>query len=194
MHGFSLMELLVVMVIVGLLSSILLQALSQVYRLEERFTTQLQGGQRGVMQEDWLRQVLQSLVPASATSSERLQGSDSRLQAVTLAPLTRAPGAATAVTLELASSGRGGNLVLGYKDDAGTFALMDAGREASFVYVDEAGMEHGQWPPLSGAHPPLPSAVMLRSVRPEGVQLQVVVPRITLPPQVLMPLDLAGKQ
>ena len=59
--GFTLVEILVVLVIVGLISSILLQALDQVYKLQGRFGVQLAQSQQGTMYTDWFRQVVQGL-------------------------------------------------------------------------------------------------------------------------------------
>jgi general secretion pathway protein J len=182
-NGFTLVEVLVVLVITSLVSTLLFQALSQVYRLHERSGVQLTQSQAGVMRVDWYRQLLQGLQSDYADGPQKFRGSADRLQGLSATALNVNGGEAQWFELVIASSARGGEL--SYDVGASHMALLDWAQRgsASFAYLDDAGQEFAQWPPeMSGStevKPQLPAAILLKLPGAEGPRVLVAVPRGT---------------
>ena len=61
-RGFTLIEILVVLVITGFIVAILLQALQQVFRLQTHFGSEIFHTQRGAMYTEWFRQSINGLI------------------------------------------------------------------------------------------------------------------------------------
>jgi general secretion pathway protein J len=149
-RGFTLVEVLVVLVITALLSTLLLQALSQVSRLQARFGSQIEQSQGGAMRADWFRQLLQGLKPDYADGPQRFAGASSRIEGLSSSGLSATGGAPLPFTLEIVPGASGGGQ-LRYRSGTAQLDLIrwrGAGR-AEFAYLDTAGTEHAQWPPLS---------------------------------------------
>ena len=171
-RGFTLVEVLVVLVITALLSTLLLQALAQVSRLQARFGAQIEQSQGGAMRADWFRQLLQGLKPDYADGPQRFTGGSDRIEGLSSTGLSTTGGAPLLFTLELIPGATGGG-ELRYRAGAAQLQLISwksPGR-AEFAYLDAAGSEHAQWPPASLAasigrvptsSPQLPAAVLLK--------------------------------
>jgi len=178
-RGFTLVEVLVVLVITALLSTLLLQVLSQVSRLQARFGSQIEQSRGGAMRADWFRQLLQGLKPDYADGQQRFVGASSRIEGLSSSGLSATGGAPLPFTLEIMPSTAGGGQ-LRYRSGAAQLDLIRwrSGGRAEFAYLDAAGTEHAQWPPLgfapmasivptasrlSAPSPPqLPAAVLLK--------------------------------
>lgn len=195
-NGFTLVEILVVLVITALVSTLLFQALAQVYRLHERSGAQLTQSQGGAMRVDWYRQLLQGLQTDYADGEHVFKGMQDRLQGLTATALN--VDGAIVQSFELAvntSSARGGELI--YQVGQQRLVLLDWAQpgEARFAYVDDGGTEYPQWPPqLTGRTEPapqLPSAILLKIPGDEGMRVLVAVPRGSRDAQLrqLMPAD-----
>ena len=171
-RGFTLVEVLVVLVITALLSTLLLQALAQVSRLQARFGAQIEQSQGGAMRADWFRQLLQGLKPDYADGPQRFTGGSDRIEGLSSTGLSVAGGAPLSFALEIRSGdARGGQL--SYRAGAAQLELIrwNGGGRAEFAYLDSAGAEHAQWPPASldltmglrrATPPQLPAAVLLK--------------------------------
>ena len=97
-RGFTLVEVLVVLVITALIASLLLQALSQVYRLQARFGAQIDQSRGGEMRADWFRQLLQGLQPDYADGRGRFSGVSNRVEGLSATALSgRAAGTRAAL-------------------------------------------------------------------------------------------------
>lgn len=157
--GFTLVEVLVVLVITALVSTLLFQALAQVYRLQERFGVQLSQSRSGVMRADWYRQIIQGLQTDYEDAPRRFSGQSNQLTGLTSTPLATSRGGSQWVTLELAE----GQLRYRAGDQRATLMTWAGSGAAEFAYVDEAGLEHTQWPPSLGKPvSQLPAAVLLK--------------------------------
>ena len=179
LSGFTLVEILVVLVIVGLVSSILLQALDQVYRLQGRFGLQLAQSQQGAMYTDWFRQVVQGLQTDFPDGKEKFKGNETQFEGVTTSPLSTNYGAPSKIALELRYDSAENLTRLQYtererKTDLYSWGGKKAGR---FVYVDQKGERHESWPPPLGLWPQLPSTILLQSQRNAEPLLLAAVPR-----------------
>lgn len=152
-RGFTLVEVLVVLVIASLVSVLLFQMLGQTLRIRGRFAEQLSESQTGRMRADWLRHALQSLQTEPATSAGRFQGRADALSGPSAAPIGGGAPAVRPIRLEWQP--RDGGWVLAYEDERGRWLLWEAAaaERPGFAYLDEQGQSHAQWPP-PGTPPP----------------------------------------
>ena len=183
--AFTLVEMLVVLIIVGLVSGILLQAVEQVFRLQRRFGVEVAVSQQGAMLSDWFRQTIEGLFPDYPDGKHKFSGTERRLSGLTTNSLTTEYGVPTVITWELAfdpDSGRT-RLLNGTGKDAAPLMSWQ-GNQGRFVYLDAKGEAHDSWPPRLGDWPQLPAAIRLEGLR-EGEPLILVAvpmgPKNTLP-------------
>jgi general secretion pathway protein J len=166
-RGFTLVEVLVVLVITALVSTLLFQALAQVYRLQERFGEQLGESRSGAMHADWYRQLIQGLLTDYPDGRQRFSGGPRRLEGLSARPLSQ----------EITQAAGGSELR--YSAGPQRLALLrwsGAGR-SEFAYLDDAGTEHAVWPPQAGGDwPQLPAAVLLRWPARAGQAVLVAAP------------------
>lgn len=190
MQGFTLVEVLVVLVITALVSALLLQALAQIYRLQGRFGEQLSQSQVGVMRADWYRQLVQGLKPDFTNGKQKFSGNAERLQGLSATLPGAAGGAPRWVELWVQrseSAAQGGSVRLRVGDQESVLFDWSARGRAELAYLDDDGQEYSQWPPLMQARlqlgpdplPPaqLPAAVLLKLPTEAGLQVLVAVPR-----------------
>jgi prepilin-type N-terminal cleavage/methylation domain-containing protein len=179
-RGFTLLEMLVTLVVVGLVAGVLSQALFQLSRIERLMS----GGQLQSMAEalrvEWVRTALAALQPGEAGGAERFAGAERELRGLSAAA-PRFPGPTLAglhlslrfnpeagvTELLLADSAKQGGAV-GPGGDAGVAAVLLSwpGPQGRFRYQDAKGAWHASWPPpQTGAVPPpgLPSMIMLET-------------------------------
>lgn len=180
--GFTILEMLVVLIIVGFVTSILFQALGQIYKLQSRFGVQLAESQQGVMYTDWFRQVVQGLQTDFPNGKERFQGREAEFTGVTTSPLSADYGAPTKISLGLEYDNREEATVLYYSANEQKMKLSSwPGRKVTrFIYVDAKGDQHDTWPPPFGLWPQLPNMVMLQFQKDAEPQFIVAGPRGTL--------------
>lgn len=207
-RGFTLVEVLVVLVITSMVSALLFQVLAQVGRVQSRFGEQLAESQGGAMRAEWFRQVVQGLQPVEADDPQRFDGQPRRWVGLTRTGLQALPGAPQFVALEIVPAVDGLGGVLRYAPvspdgSPGTTLLSWTGRGAAeFVYLDSSGVEYSQWPPAPGQYrfdpgvkdlgrsftaedaratpPQLPSAILLRWPGARGRAVMVAAPRASL--------------
>lgn len=183
--GFTLLEILVVMLIVSLISTILFQALDQIYKIQGRFGLQLVQSQQGTMYTDWFRQVVQGLQTDYVDGKGKFEGSETEFSGVTTSPLSAAYGTPSSVTLSLQYDSRKDVTKLLYIADEREMLLSSwSGKKAQkFVYVDATGESQDTWPPRFGLWPQLPNAILLQSQKSNEPQLIAAVPRGSLEPK-----------
>ena len=167
--GFTLMEMLVVMMIVALVSGVLFQALERAYRLQERFGSELFKVQQGYMAVDWFRQSVQGLYPDSDDGRNKFSGEEHAFSGLSSSPLGEDFGAPTPVRWALRANTQNGSMELVYTDTKGaeTALLRLPGQHARFVYVDDKQQTSSSWPPPLGRWKQLPSQVQLLTDGPE---------------------------
>ena len=153
--GFTLVEVLVVLVIGSLVSALLFQMLAQTYRLRSRFADQLSESQTGRMRADWLRQALRGLESLTADAPLRFSGQPATLQGLTSAPIGQRGASLRDFRLEWVPRDSGWELR--YADGEAPWPLWGASAAGrpGFRYLDDQGGEHTQWPP-PGAPPVRP--------------------------------------
>ena len=189
--GFTLVEILVVLIIAGLASAILLQALAQVYKLQARFGQQLAQSQEGAMYADWYRQIVQGLQTDFPLGKDLFVGSPTSLSGLSTGPLSADDyGAPVKLSLTMAYDRDTDATRLQYESGNQRAALFVwPGRAGGkFSYLDAKGEPHDQWPPAMGQWPQLPAVILLQPPLGNDQQLAAV-PRVSNEPkQRRMPL------
>lgn len=190
-RGFTLLEMLVTLVLVGLVAGILSQALFQLSRVERL----LAGGQMRSMGEtvrlEWLRLALASMQAGEQGSPERFAGDARMLSGLSSAvPGYPSPGLATMqlklriepnlgvteLVLIRHSSRDSGVLDSGGSSGDETILLSWAGQKGGFQYQDAAGLWVDSWPPSPvgvEAPPALPRLIRLETGLAADLQLLV---------------------
>jgi len=160
--GFTLIEVLVVLIIAALIGGVLFQALEQAYRLQDRFGTELFKVQQGQMAADWYRQTVQGLYPDFADGQNIFHGEDKTFSGLTTNPLGDEYGAPTPITWKIRNSQQNGATELVYLEGKQqTTILTWRGDEARFIYFDEQQSPHDSWPPPLGLWTQLPKQIQL---------------------------------
>lgn len=160
--GFTLIEVLVVLIITGMVGGVLFQALEHAYRLQDRFGVELFSVQQGQMAADWYRQTIQGLHPDYPDGQSIFHGSNQEFSGLSSNPLSREYGAPTPITWRIRSNRQNGTTQLVYLEEKReTIILSWRGNEARFVYFDEKQAPHDSWPPPLGLWTQLPKRIQL---------------------------------
>ena len=165
-RGFTLVEILVVLVIVSLVSGILFQAMGQVMHLQKKFGVELVHSQQGVMLLDWFQQSVEGLMPDYADGKDKFVGSERRFSGLTTNPLAAENGVPTPLAWELAFDPDSGETRLLYGASRGAVPVISwQGNKGKFSYLDAKGEFHEAWPPPLGSWPQLPAAIRVEALR-----------------------------
>lgn len=188
--GFTLIEVLVVLIIVGMVSGVLFQALERAYRLQERFGMELFSAQQGQMAADWYRQTVQGLQPDYPDGRSIFQGSQLEFSGLTSNPLSDEYGAPTPITWKIRNNRQNGTMELAYLEEKQeTTILAWRSKEARFIYFDEKLMPHDSWPPPLGLWTQLPKQIQLVA-KNLGGPINIVATTMGPPMPMLRPQDL----
>lgn len=175
--GFTLLEMLVVMVLTALITTLLMGGLGMVHRLQGRFGPELFNSQHGAMYVDWFRLTVNGLMPDYPDGAHRFKGERDRFSGLTLSPLDRPPGAPAPFAWLLQFDPVAGETQLRYGDaGVGATILRWPGSGARFSYLDAKGEKHDNWPPPFGAPAQLPVAIWLETPGEGAQRLLVAVP------------------
>jgi prepilin-type N-terminal cleavage/methylation domain-containing protein len=177
-QGFTLVEILVVLIITGFIVAILLQALQQVFRLQTHFGHEIFHTQNGAMYADWFRQSINGLMPDNKDGKHKFLGEQKQMRGLTLSPLDVEGGALSPFTWKLEFKAQSGQTGLYYGEGTAREPVLAwAGSNGAFIYVDAENNPHDSWPPFLGKWPQLPRAIYLESGTGEQRRLLVAVPR-----------------
>lgn len=184
-RGFTLVEMLVVMVLTSIASVILFQGLSFAFRVQERSGSELFDSQQGAMRRDWYRQTLQALMPDHADGEHRFRGERRRLGGLTLAPLRGGHGVLTPFSWEIRYDAKVGVTNLGYGDgnrdgisDEPVLTWAEDRKDIHFEYHDADGIVHSEWPPFLGKTvPQVPALIVLRLDGVGGPEVILAAPK-----------------
>lgn len=165
-RGFTLMEVLVVLVLVALISGMLMQGFGYVLRLRLNVTQQLKNQRTEQLQEYWYRNLISGIIVNTIEEKPLFQGDASSLQAQSIATLHAAGGVPQLFSLTLAA--QDGAIILRYKISEHEEWILGRwnATDASFSYLDNEGAWVTAWPPKLGlALQQLPNAVQLHIQR-----------------------------
>jgi general secretion pathway protein J len=156
-HGFTLMEMLVVLVIAGLLMSMLFQSLQLLQRAQARIDVKLLRERQWGLAEQWFADSVDGLYPLESVP---FKGDQVEWQGPTLQPARGTPGAPVQVHWRLQPDEAGDRLIYEAPDQTPLAFPQPAGK-LQFVYFDQTGKQYSQWPPSKGLHTNLPAAIAL---------------------------------
>ena len=210
LRGFTLMEMLVVLVITSLAAGLLMQASTQVLGLQARLNAQLDGLRGPALGADWLRQVVQGLQPDYREGAHRFAGTARGFAGLTTNPLSGGYGGLEPFALVLEHDEASNTSALRYAPGAGAGVvaarLADAlpdgaaapvllrwpGAAPRLRYWDERGEPHDDWPPAQqGRWRPLPSRITLEGGQEDAPWVVVAAHQGPLWP-ALRPSDVVG--
>lgn len=175
--GFTLVEMLVVMVLTAMITTLLMGGLSLVHRLQSRFGPEIFNSQHGAMYADWFRMTVNGLMPDYADGEHRFKGEPDRLSGLTLSPLDQPDGTLAPFAWALRFDPQLGQTQLVYGDSPDSPPILAwPGNEGRFSYVDQQGDVHTSWPPPFGSPAQLPAAIRLEMPVDQSPQWLVAVP------------------
>jgi len=190
--GFTLMEMLVVLLIVGMAGSLLFNGAAQVMNMQARFDSQLANLRGDVLRADWLRQTVQGLQPDYADGKQVFKGTARGFSGLTTNPLSAGYGGPAAFALVLQHDAARNEMVLRYgAENDSPEILRWAGDQGRLQYVDNKREPHEDWPPRMGLWPQLPAAIYLEGWRDGAPWLMVATPYGPTWP-VPRPVDVMG--
>ena len=176
-RGFTLVEMLVVLLIVGMASSLLFEGSAQVMAMQARFNGQLERLRGESLRADWLRQVVQGLQPDYPDGAHTFKGSARGFSGLTTNPLSTSYGGLAAFAVELQRDTLHHEMVLRYGNNKGAPELLRwKGDQALLRYVDATGEAHDAWPPPLGQSPQLPAAIYLEGGTDTGKVVVIASP------------------
>lgn len=162
-RGFTLLEMLVVIVLTALIMGLLMQVFYYVLQFRETFLTRVEAHRVEVLRSQWLHQVVAHVHPVPEGADEEFRGDANGLQGSTLAPLNIDFGAPTVFSVALESAA--GRNVLRYREGGAVDWILAEwpGGSSALQYLDHDGRWQSQWPvaSLGDQTAPLPAAVML---------------------------------
>lgn len=160
-QGFTLFEILVVFVIVGLLSILLLQGFSYVLYLRLQFLRQSILLQQDTMQEYWFRTTTQAIIVDYREGEHNFKGDEQQFSGLTLAALDKDVGVPAPFAWQLQTEG--GINRLSYQASNGQqWTILEwLGESGHFYYLDAEGKQHSKWPPKFGLDiPQIPRVIL----------------------------------
>lgn len=177
-RGFTLLEMLVVLILTGMITGILMQGLYQVFRLQTHFGRELFNTQQGGMYTEWFRQSVNGMMPDYPNGKHKFKGSSREFGGMTLSPLNTGTEALLPFAWHLKFDPNTGQTQLQYgPEENAPVVLAWPGNSGKFVYFDAKDEPHDDWPPLLGKWPQLPKAIYLENQNSDEPRVIVAVPR-----------------
>lgn len=157
--AFTLVEMLVVMVIVGLLITVIMQGFGYSMGLYQRVVKSQKSAYNEVLAYSWLCTTLSAQV-AARPKDHGLEGGINEVSTYTYQPLVDQAGLKTRIQWQLAHDGDAVNLA--YREGDKSFSVYRwPDSSGQFEYLDEKGQWHKHWPAEKADTPPLPVSIRL---------------------------------
>jgi len=161
-QGFTLMEILVVLVMVSLISALLMDGFGYVLRLRGNVTQEIKKLQLQQLQEHWYRNLVAGLLTNPIEEPAVFNGNASQFEGQSINTLDAPLGVPNIFSLSLVKEAT--ITQLKYRDHQNndwTLGEWEA-QTAYFSYLDDQGNWISDWPPKLGASPTqLPLAIQL---------------------------------
>lgn len=158
-RAFTLVEMLVVMVIVGLMVTLVIQGFGYSLGLYQRAAKVQRSAYEEIFAYNWMRETLQPQL-AARPKDRGLEGGAIELSTNSFRPLIAQTGIKTRITWLFESKGNGVNLL--YRENSSLFIVYSWPDAAgSFEYLDDKGQWINHWPPEKTDSPILPEAIRL---------------------------------
>lgn len=173
-RGFTLLEVLVVLVLVGLISMLLFELLDHMLNLRLRFSEHSAELRQNGVKARWFRDSTRALHPASTDTEPDavFRGDADDFSGLTLVSLEADAGVPMRFGWELRRVAGGTELFYRPEQGDAMFILRWTGEGGGFQYLDQTLTWREQWPPPSDdafalllQHPQLPVAIALQGIR-----------------------------
>lgn len=176
MRGFTLMEMLVVLLIASMALALTTQALSQYQRAYARTSASAQASREYRLSASWLRNSIQALIPSPTTGASAnavggglmpdaplpvFDGDNHGFSGLTLAPVLAGQGVPVLQAWQVVRGPAGTDVLELQEEDRRILLSFPGTGRLQLHYLDDKGKVHDQWPPALGVWPQLPAAVVL---------------------------------
>jgi prepilin-type N-terminal cleavage/methylation domain-containing protein len=169
--GFTLIEILVVLVIVSMIAAILFSSYQRILDIRIRLAAFLDGTDAPTLVAGWFRGSVEGLLPDQKDGADVFAGTPRRLIGLSVAPIDGTPGVPTRIAWEVVFDPASGRTALTYRD--GTAAPLTVaswpGDRGGLRYCGPRLACTDSWPPPTGtgdeAASQLPALVILDAVR-----------------------------
>ncbi len=148
-RGFTILEILVVLIIASLTSVILMQGLTLILNLRNNYSDVIVDLDQEVVKRNLIRQPLEGLVPDFVDGDTIFSGTSQAIKGLTIQPLLRRPGRPIPFALRLQYDPRDTQNILYYQEDRDEPLVLAQwqGGEARFRYIGDAAGWNAVWPP-----------------------------------------------
>lgn len=169
--GFTLLEMLVVLLISSLISMLLMQGLTLVLHLRSQFINQIDDLQRGAVQEYWFRSSSAALFPDADNAEYVFNGDKDKFYGLTLAAINADVGQPLPFKWELTREYAMSKLYyypnLMTKPTEKWLIMHWASEIGAFQYLDADGKWHNSWQQSEFGYrqPQLPQAILFTAQR-----------------------------
>lgn len=180
--GFTLVEMLVVFVLVGMLSVLLVEGFTYVLDLRGRFIREVTVMREGELQQSWFSDSVESLVvDLPSVHGHAFKGSPHAFSGLSLAALTSPAGVPRMVQWRLRSDNGRVSLVYSSRQRGPWKVLSWQGTRGTFRYLDARGAWHTHWPLQNSTDqqglPQLPRAIAVRVYQSGKPRLWIAAPQ-----------------
>jgi general secretion pathway protein J len=169
--GFTLIEMLVVLIIVGMVSAIIFSSYQRVLDIRMRLVAFLDGTDAPTLVAGWFRGSVEGLLPDQKDGADVFAGTPRRFVGLSTAPIDGTPGVPTRIAWELVFDAASARTALTYRDaTAAPLTLASwAGDRGGLRYCGPALACTDSWPPPNETGgetvSQLPALIILEAVR-----------------------------
>lgn len=155
--GFTLIEVLVTLVLTALITTVIMQGLGYLWRLQAHYDQLMIDASVQDMRMGWWRQSVRGLLATRKDNPHRFSGQRQRFIGLS----TEVPGQASGVpgAVEWRIEEQGNRAVLRGNGQQ----IIPLPRGSYFSYLDSQRKAHPEWSPAEAGKPPLPSAILIMS-------------------------------
>jgi general secretion pathway protein J len=167
--GFTLLEILVVLVLVSLISTLIMAGFSFTINLQSRLQHQLVDNQLKNLQESWFRQTTHAYFnPTQSTKGSSFSGNTHKISGTSLVSLTGKTGIPVMTTWLIETNSFGQQLSYTSDDIEKTIIASWPIKDLEFQFLDKDGEFSSRWPTSElNSHPP--KGILLSSKSLAGI-------------------------
>lgn len=190
-RAFTLIEMLVVLVLVGLMATLIVQGFGYSMGLYQRVIKTQHSAYSEVLAYNWLRSSLSTQI-AARPKDRGLEGNAADLSTYTYQPLLAQQGIKARIRWQLINDG--GDAILTYSEGNQSFRVYSwPESSAQFEYLNDTGKWINYWPPEKTDIPALPRALRVQIITGGEARNYVVAVKTRPRPIVTMDEMLYGR-
>lgn len=161
--GVSLLEILVVMAIASLASTIVFQGFSQITIIDRQFSAQNDFMRDQAMTRSWWRSSVESIQPDRIDGNSKFKGDSKKFSGLSTSALGNLYGTPQPIHWALEFFSERGTINLISRIGTTTSIVQSwPGNNGEFFYYDNDGQRYANWPPESGMPPQIPAMIEMR--------------------------------